>query len=300
MTTRGCILLNPVAGRGTAANQVDAVRKSFSAIGFTELVQTASAGHEERLTWAALNRGCRTIVVVGGDGTCGRVATAILESGRDCCLAVVPLGTGNDFSKTLGLRDFNLTQIVRLVASGHSSRMDVGRADGHYFLNSCGFGFAASVLEATNRVTFLKGDAIYIYSALAQLVTYRGIEVSLDSATSEAMQRMLMITVSNGRYLGGAFQIAPQASVLDGELDVSLFGNSNVIERVRLFAGALKGTHTALPSVTTLKTREMVLHFSAPPAMEIDGELRHATSSTVRIECAPQALSVVAAPGALA
>jgi diacylglycerol kinase (ATP) len=175
----------------------------------------------------------------------------------------------------------------------------VGLADGHYFLNSCGFGFDASVLEASNRVRFLKGDAVYIYSALGQLFTYRGIEVSANGVPGVKRGRMLMVTVSNGRSLGGAFKIAPHASVLDGRLDASFFSDSNVVERVKLFVGAMRGTHIGMPSVSSASVQQLALTFPSSPLMEIDGELRVARSRTVELQCMPRALSVLAAPGAL-
>jgi diacylglycerol kinase (ATP) len=110
---------------------------------------------------------------------------------------------------------------------------------------------------------------------------------------------MLMVTVSNGRWLGGAFKIAPQASVLDGKLDACFLGNSNVMQRMKLFLGAMRGTHIGMPSVSAARVRELTLTFPNNPLMEIDGELRRAQSRTVSVKCVPRALSVVAAPGAL-
>jgi diacylglycerol kinase (ATP) len=208
---------------------------------------------------------------------------------------VVPCGTGNDFAKTLGVEKLRPGEIAGLVERHQPRRIDVGRADEYYFLNSCGFGFDASVLKATQAVRFLKGDAIYIYSALAQLFTYRGISVSVGSRTEA--DKVLMLTISNGRFLGGAFRIAPHASVIDGKLDVGFFGDVGVIGRVRVFAGALRGTHVGLPSVKSERVSSIRLRFADPPLMEVDGELRQARSSTVNIECLPLALSVIAAPG---
>jgi diacylglycerol kinase (ATP) len=110
---------------------------------------------------------------------------------------------------------------------------------------------------------------------------------------------MLMVTVSNGRSLGGAFKIAPHASVLDGRLDACFFSDSNVVERVRLFVGAMRGTHIGMPSVSTAAVQQLALGFPSNPLMEVDGELRVARSKTVELRCVPRALSVVAAPGAL-
>jgi diacylglycerol kinase (ATP) len=292
-----CILLNPVAGRGVAAERLESHAATLAEFGISEILKTKESGDEAQLTPAAIDRGFTTILVVGGDGTCSRVAEAILESGSGCALAVLPCGTGNDIAKTLGVNEMPARDIARLVAAGTTTRMDVGRVGQHYFLNSLGFGFVASVLEATQHVHFLKGDAVYIYSALAQLFTYRGLSVSADSISNSHTRKMLMLTVSNGRFLGGAFRIAPNASVVDGQLDFGFVGDSSVIDRVRLFAGAFRGTHLSLPSVKAESARGMTLRFAAAPMMEVDGELRQALSSTVKIECVPHALSVIAAPG---
>jgi diacylglycerol kinase (ATP) len=212
---------------------------------------------------------------------------------------VVPAGTGNDFAKTLGVDKFDPEAIARLLARGVETRIDVGVADGYYFLNSCGFGFDASVLEASKRIRRLKGNAVYIYAALRQLFSYRGIDVRASGVAGLKQGPMLMVTVSNGKFLGGAFKIAPHASVLDGKLDACFFTDSNVVERTRLFIGAMRGSHLGMQSVTSAGVRELTLTFAVRPSMEIDGELRLARSKTVELRCLPRALAVIAAPGAL-
>src|ERR1700681_533199 len=274
-TSRATILLlcNPAAGRGVGRQVFQQAEQAFKAIGPYRSVLTSRAGDEDALTIKALVEGVNKIVVIGGDGTAGRVANAIIRSGNRCRLAVVPGGTGNDFAKTLGVDKYQPEQIAQLVARGSETRIDVGHADGHYFLNSCGFGFDASVLEATSRVRFLKGDAVYIYTALRQLFTYRGIEVAASGAPGVKSGSMLMVTLSNGRWLGGAFKIAPQASVIDGKLDACFLGDSNVVQRVRLFLGAMRGTHIGMTSVSAVGVDKLTLAFPASPLMEVDGEL---------------------------
>ncbi len=289
--------MNPTAGRGSAQARIHEIRAAFANRGIIELQETGYAGEEEKLADQAIRRGVETLVAVGGDGTCARIGAAILRSGKSCSLAVVPCGTGNDFAKSLGVSDLAPDQIAELVARDQPAPIDVGRVDDNFFINSCGIGFVASVLEATQSVRFLKGDAVYIYSALAQLFSYRGLTVFVGSDTPAAPQTMLMLTISNGRFLGGAFRIAPTASVIDGELDVGFVGDVSLIGRARIFARALRGTHLGLPSVKAERAKTMTLRFTDPPIMELDGELRQARSSTVMIECLPRALSVIAAPG---
>ena len=292
------VIVNPAAGRGKAVRalrDVESARRNERA---SRLLTTEAPGDEAHLAREALRNGASTIVVVGGDGTCSKVAQEILSAESKCALAIIPCGTGNDFAKTLGVVGASPAEIFHLVAREITTRIDVGRADGRYFINSCGFGFDASVLEATEKVRFLKGDALYIYSALAQLLSYRSLDVSIEGPLHGKGKNLLMAVASNGRSLGGAFRIAPTASATDGKLDFCLVSDTNVLGRVRTFAGALRGTHLTLPGVTSVKAESLSLTFADSPLMEMDGELQQASTRTVRIECVPQALTIVAAPGA--
>lgn len=291
------IVANPSAGRGKAARIIHELESTHFDPPVTRILTTQSPGDEARLTGDALAQGATTIVVVGGDGTFSNVAQQVLGAGSQCALAVIPFGTGNDIAKTLGAYRATPAEVLRLAVAGNTTRIDVGLADGRYFVNTCGFGFVSSVLEATQSVRFLRGDALYIYSALAQLLSYKGVDVAIDGAIGPRSQRILMAIAANGRSLGGAFRIAPSASVTDGKLDFCIVGDNNVWGRVRLFAGALRGTHLTLPGVVTVKAVRLSLTFENKPAMEMDGELRRATSRTVTLECVPKALAIVAAPG---
>ena len=270
---------------------------AFERANVRRIVETQAAGDEDALAQSALEAGVDTIVAVGGDGTCSGIARAVWTAGSACSIAVVPYGTGNDFAKTLGVEQRTPGDIAALVDRDQATRIDIGLVDGRCFVNSCGFGFDASVLEATKSVRILKGNAVYIYSALRQLFTYRAMTVSVDSGQNADPRQILMLTVSNGQFLGGAFHIAPGASAVDGKLDVGLFSDPGVAGRVRMFAAAFRGKHVGLPSVETKRVTTMTLRFSAPPMIEVDGELKQARSATVSVECVPRALSVIAAPG---
>jgi diacylglycerol kinase (ATP) len=258
--------------------------------------ETRAAGDEENLARAAIADGVDTIVVAGGDGTCTRVATAIIESGTRCRMGVIACGTGNDFATTLGLTRMSPTDIAGLLVRNEQTAVDVGRASNHYFINTCGFGFDPAVLEATQHVKFLKGHSVYIYAALRQVFSYRAARMEVEGAVRMSGES-LMAVVSNGSHLGGAFHIAPNASLTDGKLDLTVFSDAGFFLRGVMFARALRGTHLQMDVVTTAQYADLVLHFAEPPMMEADGELRKAESSTVHVECLPKALCVVAAPG---
>jgi diacylglycerol kinase (ATP) len=291
------LIANPAAGRGYVRDSLPAIRASFASRGIKDVHESAQPGDERAIAERLVKSGATVIVAVGGDGTCANIANAIVACGDNCALGVVPCGTGNDIAKTLGVDRSSYDDLALLTAVGRTVSMDVGEVDGNYFLNSCGFGFDPAVLATTKRVRMLKGDAVYIYAAVRQLLTYRAIPLHIESIAGADARKTLMLTVSNGAFLGGAFRIAAEASAIDGKLDLTLFGDAKTIRRIRLFARALRGTHLGLSEVQSARAQRISLQFSEAPMMEIDGELRQARSSTVEIECMPRALNVIAAPG---
>jgi diacylglycerol kinase (ATP) len=288
------LIINPTAGRGRAGRALRRIATAFAAERIVEIAQTEVGGDEERLALQAIADGMETIVVVGGDGTCTRVANAILSSGASCRLGVVAVGTGNDFAKTLGTDKLGCAAIARLCAGSSIARMDVGRVDDLYFLNGCGFGIDPVILAAALDVSWLRGNAVYVWSALTKLFSYPGLEIA--GSTGHGKNHVMMLTVSNGRYLGGAFRIAPEASVCDGALDIHTFHDTTAMRRLKVFLATLKGGHAKLPEVSFGRHASVDLSFDSPPQMEVDGELRSAASTTVHVECVAGALSVVAAP----
>lgn len=289
-----CVIVNPASGRGRGAKAEAGVRRAFASVGVTDIRTTSTKGDERTVALRAIEEGVRTIVAVGGDGTWGNVANAILGSGADVRLALLAAGTGNDFAKTLGApaNDFDAT--ARLVAEGSDTVVDVGRVEGRYFLNVTGFGFDIAVLEDIETIRWLKGDAVYMYSALRQLFGYGGIEIDVASAVrTRGTVKHLMLIIANGKNFGGSFHIAPDASVTDGQLDAIAIAVAPPLRRMRLFGAATKGTHIAYDEVHTEQAPCFTLSFPTPPAYETDGEYNRASSARLEVCCVPRALRVV-------
>jgi len=296
MPHRVCVIVNPASGRGAGARALPAIRAAFAAVGVSEVRLTSKKGDEEMEARRAIDDGFDTIVACGGDGTWGNVANGILATGagRDVRLSPLATGTGNDFAKTIGApaRDFPAT--ARLAVSGADMPIDVGRVEGRHFLNVSGFGFDIAVLEDIERISWLKGDMLYLYSALRQLFSYGGVEIGIATPRKRRDSRPhLMLIVANARNFGGSFKIAPGASVTDGKLDAISIHDAAPLARMRLFAAATKGTHVMAREVLVEQSPSFTLEFPAPPAFETDGEYRRASGTLVQIDCVPQALRVV-------
>jgi diacylglycerol kinase (ATP) len=272
---------------------------------------TTGPGAERDLAERACDEGYDVIVAVGGDGTWSNVADRLVASGRpDVALGILPSGTGNDFCRNFGYDPRDPQEAVRVLAEGHTAAVDVGRVDTdsasehspdrwepRHFLNLVGFGFDIAVIDAAAGARFLKGELLYKITALQQLFRFGGIQPDVTAADGRHRAlRQLMLTVSNGRFFGGGFPIAPDATVHDGKLHACLIGDAPPLARLNLFRLAEKGRHVSSDRVEILDDRSFRLSFPEPVRFEMDGDVRKSESPEIEVRCLPSALAVVS-PG---
>ena len=294
------VIVNPASGRGLGAKLLPSVRAAFAAHGITDIRLTERAGDEDRVTRQALDARATTIAIVGGDGTWGRCAGAVLAAGAAdrVRLAFLSAGTGNDFAKNLGAPTRNFAAMAaRCADPSCERRVDAGSVESggqtHWFVNVAGFGFDAAVLEDTMKGGVLGGPAVYMAAALRRLFDYPGFAYTEEGTHGESRLAMMVI-FANGATLGGAFRIAPAARIDDGLIDQLAVGNIGALARVRLFVHAMRGSHTELPNVRTARRKEYALTFIDAPKCDLDGELIQLAHRDVVIRSAPGALRVVA------
>jgi diacylglycerol kinase (ATP) len=307
------VIFNPASGRGRGAKRIALYRRLLEErIPNVEFLTTSRPGEERDLAERALDAGAEVVAAAGGDGTWSNVADRVVASGRDdVAFAMLPNGTGNDFGRSLGFRPSDASEAVRVLAGGETRRVDVGRVDTlsasahaperlepRHFLNLVGFGFDIAVIDAAADAVFLKGELLYKVTALQQLFRFPGIRFSLQGASgTERDGRHLMLTVSNGRFFGGGFPIAPGARVDDGRLHACRIEDAPPFTRLRLFNLAERGRHVESERVEVLDDTSFRLTFDEPPRFEMDGDVRQAAEGEVRVRVLPGALTVVAPGG---
>ncbi len=280
-----------------------------SALADVTFSETTRPGEERDLADSALERGYDVIVAVGGDGTWSNVADRLVASGRDdVALAILPSGTGNDFGRNFGFDPRSPAEAVDVLARGHTVLVDVGRVDSlsasehdpdrfepRHFLNLIGFGFDVAVIDAASGARLLRGELLYKVTALTQLFRFPGIGVTIEGRSGAPHGgRLLMLTVSNGRFFGGGFPIAPAATVDDGRLHACRIGDATPLSRLKLFRLAERGRHVASTHVEILDDVGFRLTFDAPPRFEMDGDVRRARDRSVDVRVLTRRLRVVA------
>lgn len=294
MSERVAVIVNPAAGRGRGAKMIPELTRIYGELGVNDIRVTRYQGDEADVTNAAIEDGATTIVVVGGDGTTGNIANTILNSGKDVRLAVQPAGTGNDFAKILGTARAGLRETAEAAVSDGNIRADVGKIEDRFFLNCVGFGFDVAVLQRIGQNSWLRGNAVYLVTALQQLLDFKGIEISIGSSASRRVKELKMILViANSPHFGGMFQIAPGASVTDGKLDAVSIRDLPFFRRTSILAAVAQGRHEQFEECTMERAESFEINFAAPPHYETDGELCQARSTSLTVSCMQGALRVV-------
>lgn len=290
------VVFNPHSGRGRGSQLVNPVLSALGEGGQkVEHGLTSRPGEEADLARQAIDRGFRTIVAVGGDGTWSNTAQAVIGASTPVRLGLVPGGTGCDFARSLGIPQRDLHACARIIREGHARTVDVGRIEGRYFLNIVGFGYDVAVLEDSWNVAYLEGRALYLYCAVKQLGSYPGFRVGIGVAAQASDPRqLLMLIIANARVFGGGFRIAPTADLSDGKLDAVAIGDVSFVRRLRLMGQLMRGTHGSNPAVEAIRGASFRLQFAAAPAYETDGEWNRAATADLIVETIPRALTVLA------
>jgi YegS/Rv2252/BmrU family lipid kinase len=195
----------------------------------------------------------------------------------------LPVGTGNDFGKSIGIRHENIDAVMRAIADDTTRTVDAGKVNDRYFLNVVGMGFDIAVIDDAAKTPLLRGDALYKFCALKQLFRFPGVRLGIaeGSNSPDTWLEVLMLTISNANYFGGSFHIAPRASLVDGKVDLVAIHDAAPLTRAKLFDIVGKGKHEGHDKVTFRTAVSFSIHFQGTLRYEADGEVYSSTSPLV-------------------
>ena len=291
------VILNPAAGRGAARRVESIVARAFRAQGWAvDVVRTEGPGHAQVLAAQAVRQGAKHVVAVGGDGTVHEVANGLLGGNTDAALGVVPIGSGNDFAKLLGLFGHDPLHAVARLVTARSRRFDAGRVAGEWFVNSVGFGFAPAVVKTRNRMQHLRGFLSYLVPVVQTFFQFEPMVFDVTAAGFHERGYMMMIEVCNGTTSGGSYRFAPDADPADGKLDVCLIRRVSLPRFLLAIPRVMRGTHVKMREVALIKTAKLVVCSPAQPLMlHVDGELREPGVNECTVELERGRLNVLVA-----
>ncbi len=256
-------IINPHAGRKHMKNLAGIIDRAFLTHGMPDqysIVMTDRGGHAIELAAAFADKyGDQGVAVAcGGDGTINEVAQALY--GSRTALAVLPIGTANDFVKTV-YPGKSLEQILDGLFEPTIRPIDCFFVDERICINIMSLGFDTKVQKAAGRILSRHrwlGSASYPFAIVQSLFGTRDYDMHYkftavddegQETEVEASSRYILAAVCNARYYGGGYNPAPAASIEDGLLDLCLVDSLNLIKILGLIGKYKKGQHLGHPAI---------------------------------------------------
>lgn len=282
---RIALIVNPSAGSGRAARALPAVREALGAAGLEVRVElTRDLDHARELSRAAAAGG-EIAVAFGGDGLVGAVADGLRSAGAGAAsglLGVLPGGRGNDFARTLGI-PLEPVAACAVIAEGAERTLDLGEANGRAFVGIASCGFDSVCNRIANETRIVRGNLVYVYSALRGLAGWRPARFQIELDGGEPLTVVgYNVVLANARAYGGGMLIAPGASLEDGLLEVLTIAAMSKHRFLRLLPTAFSGRHVRYPEVEVRRAREVRVSSDRPFTMYADGDPIAELPATVR------------------
>ena len=268
------IVLNPVAG---SVGNVGELAQKLRLINDAELRVATKQGDAENFSREAADHGFDLIVAAGGDGTLNAVINGLGERISDVSVGLVPLGTGNDFARSLNLpKDIDAS--IELIERRQTRQIDAVRVTSdctRYFVNVSGGGFSGIVDEKlTPEMKTTWGPLAYLRGAakaLPELCAYRT-EMLLDDLEQIAMN-LYNVIIANGRYVAGGIPIAREAVIDDGLLDIILIPERPAAQIALLMGQILMGEHLTNEALVFRRAAKLAVISHPGMWFNVDGEL---------------------------
>jgi YegS/Rv2252/BmrU family lipid kinase len=299
------IIANPVAGRGAGDRCIPQIERALSEYGLDfHIVRTERPWHAAELAQEAAAEGYDVVVAAGGDGTANEVLNGLMQAKQSgsspCAMGVLCVGRGNDFAYGAGI-PADLDEGCQVLAQDYRRTIDVGRAlggdypEGRYFGNGIGIGFDAVVGFEAVKMTRLHGFPSYIVAALKTMfLYYKAPLVTIEYGDQTIRQRSLMVSVMNGRRMGGGFMMAPEGEPDDGLLDLCI---ARQVGRARIFYlifHFMQGTQANQEPIQTGRARGVVVTAvdGTLPA-HADGETLCTAGQRLEMELLPSQIEII-------
>ena len=285
------LLANPKSGTGKAAKYLELISEEFKKnhVQIVSILADSAEATSKKLQ-EVLSGQVDAVMAIGGDGA---VHLAIQELAlSNIPLYVLPCGTGNDFARTGGPLDLDVTRAVKRMLETSPVEIDLGRTESEigtrWFGQVLSTGFDSLVNERANRFSFVKGQIKYTIATLLELPLFRPYRYEMVTPGGTRKIPAMLIAVANGASYGGGMLICPSADRRDGLFEVMVLHPVSKVELLKVFPKVFKGKHGSHPAVEFIKVAKLTLESNA--IAYADGE--KIGSLPINIEIVPKALRV--------
>ena len=291
-------ILNKTAGSGRSAEMFERAEALLKEKNISYEVNVSEyPGHAVELTRAAVERGEKIIVAVGGDGTVNEVSSVLCQQ-EGVKFGIFPFGTGNDLAGSLGIES-DVDKAVEVLLKGTIHDLDMGFAAELHgekrqrtFINVGGQGFDVEVLKNTEKHKKGKSGMLpYLLGIVDALIKKKVIKIKIVCDEMKEEINSLLTVVGNGKRFGGGIKFTPMSKTDDGLFDVCCVRNISLLTFLFLLPFAMKGKHLRFKPVEYFRTKRIRIESEENYDVEIDGEL--GLTTPIEYSIIPGALKVI-------
>lgn len=284
-------IYNPYSGENTIISDIDTVIMVHQRYGYVIEPFRISMDYELSEAFKDIDDSFKYILVAGGDGTVDSVVNHMKSLEIDLPIAVLPVGTANDFAKFIGI-PLNVEKACEQIINSDPVNIDIGKINDKYFVNVASTGLFTDVSQKTDvNLKNTIGKLAYYVKGIEQIPNLRKLKIKVTSDHMEFDGDMYLMLVFNGQTAGN-FNLAYKADLADGMLDVIIIKTGMVKDIIALFIKMLKSEHLEdAKGLIYFKTDKLYIECSEDIVTDIDGE--RGPDFPVTIECIKGGLKVL-------
>ena len=283
-------ILNPHSGLGRHRRVEGAVEKYLDRSLFDyEVLYTQYAGHATSLAAEAVKDRIDIVAIAGGDGSINEVAKALYRT--DTILAVIPTGSGNGLARHLNI-PLRVNKAVQLINQLSVSKIDVGFIDKHLFVSIAGMGFDAEIAEKYSHANF-RGFMTYFSMIAGAFLSYESKKYRVRFEDKEIKEKAFIISFSNSNQYGYNTSFAPDASITDGLLDISIIKKPPLLKTPLLAHLLYFQRIDESPYVQVYRTDQAEVKKKKRVSLNIDGEPVKVNKKKLFIRTEKEALKII-------
>ena len=267
-------IINPTSGKHHAIQLIPVIERYFESHSEPySIIRTERPGHATEIAKHYKAEDDVTLYVLSGDGTANEVLNGLRP---DVPMAVIPVGSGNDFFRMLEVPIMPLEQLLIETIEGKEVIVDYGMANDRRYLNCSSMGFDADIGIYAHAIKmkypFLSGLS-YVIATIALLIKRKPMKMHLIFNDEDIEVECLLVAIMNGRFYGGGFNPTPMASIQDGSLDLCVIRNTNLLRILSLLPKFKVGKHIHEDIVTFYKVKALKLSSAEIINTQCDGEV---------------------------
>ena len=286
------LIINPVSGTSSKDGVAERVGERMAAAGFEVVTEyTTCPGDATRLAQKGVDKGFYGVLACGGDGTVNETARALCNT--PVALGILPAGSGNGLARHIEI-PVDVDGALEVIACDNVAACDYGTVNGRPFFCTFGVGFDAAVSDHFAR-QHRRGLATYLQSAFHEFVNYKSERYQIYVDDREYTREAFLVVCCNASQYGNNAFIAPDASIRDGVLDITIVRAGNTLQKAVLGLDLMAGYIGKNALVETVRAKHVRIVRAQEGPAHIDGEPLK-LGSDLNVECHAGSLRIFTNP----